>query len=226
MWTWIKEIEQLDTHEWLIPMIQGAFGVSCVHCQEQVADHVLPLCVECSMEIPLSIRPVRSESEYLKKVWCMSPYRSVLGSVIRRGKYAGQRSIFERLGKILAGAALDLPEFDAVVSVPLPSGRKIKRGFNQSTILARSVAQFLEVPQYEILFRIDQQEQAGRSHLDRRNRLTGRFEVRPHFAKGGIPRRIVIIDDVMTTGSTAESCALELLNIGVEEVYVLALVSG
>ena len=207
-------------------MIQGVFGVSCVHCQEQVAHHVLPLCVDCSREIPQSIRPLRFESDYLKQVWCMAPYRSVLGSVIRRGKYSGQRSIFERLGYILAGAALDLPEIDAVVSVPLPRHRKIKRGFNQSTVLARTVAQLLDIAQYEILFRVDQHEQAAKSHLERRVRLTGRFEVRPHFDQDKIPKRIVIVDDVFTTGSTAESCALELLNLGVEKVYVLALVSG
>ena len=212
--------------EWMIPMIQRSFGVTCAHCQEQPAHHVLPLCVDCSMEIPQSIRPVRFESEYLKQVWCMAPYRSVMGSVIRRGKYAGQRSIFERLGNLLAGAALDLPEIDAVVSVPLPASRKIKRGFNQSTILARCVAQFLVVPQYEILFRIDKQEQAGKSKLERTQRLTGRFEVRPHFDKDTVPSRVIIVDDVMTTGSTAESCALELLNVGVKEIYVLALVSG
>jgi len=156
----------------------------------------------------------------------MAPYRSVLGSVIRRGKYAGQRSIFDRLGYVLAGAALDLPDIDAVVSVPLPISRKLKRGFNQSTILARHVAQLLEVSQYEILFRIDQQEQAGKSQLERRDQLTGRFEVRPRFDKDTVPRIVLIVDDVMTTGSTAESCALELLNVGVKEVYVLALVSG
>ena len=226
MWTWIKEGGFRDVEELIIPMIQGVFGVICVHCHEQLAHHVLPLCVDCSMEIPQSIRPLRFESEYLKKVWCMAPYRSVLGSVIRRGKYAGQRSIFDRLGYVLAGAALDLPDIDAVVSVPLPISRKLKRGFNQSTILARHVAQLLEVSQYEILFRIDQQEQAGKSQLERRDQLTGRFEVRPHFDKDTVPRIVIIVDDVMTTGSTAESCALELLNVGVKEVYVLALVSG
>ena len=115
---------------------------------------------------------------------------------------------------------------DAVVSVPLPTHRRMERGFNQSTLLARSVAQLLAIPQYEILFRVDRQEQTSRTQTERRTRLTGRFEVRPHFDSESIPKRIVIVDDVITTGATAESCALELLNLGVEEVYVLALVSG
>ena len=226
MWTWIRQGGFRDVEELIIPVIQGIFGVTCVHCKEQVSHHVLPLCVDCSTEIPQSIRPLRFESEYLKRVWCMGPYRSVLGSVIRCSKYAGRRSIFERLGCVLAGASLDLPEIDAVVSVPLPMSRKLKRGFNQSTILARCVAQFLDVSQYEILLRIDQQEQAGKSQPERRHQLTGRFEVRPHFNKDTIPKKVLIVDDVITTGSTAESCALELLNVGVKEVYVLALVSG
>ena len=215
-----------DVQEWMIPLLQGAFGVSCVHCQEQIAHHRLPLCRDCSSEIPYSIIPLRHESNYLTQMWCMAPYRSVLGSVIRRGKYAGQRSIFEQLGYILAGAALDLPEMDAVVSVPLPTHRLMARGFNQSTLLARSVAQLLAIPQYEILLRVDSQEQASRTQTERRRRLTGRFEVRPHFDSESIPKRILIVDDVLTTGATAESCAIELLNLGVQEVYVIALVSG
>lgn len=212
--------------EWITPFVQGAFGVSCVHCREQLASHTLPLCSDCATEIPQFIRPLRLESAYLKQAWCMAPYRSVLGSVIRHGKYGGHRSIFKDLGHRLAGAALDLPEIDAVVSVPLPSNRKRHRGFNQSTLLARTVSELLLIPQYEILFRIDKKEQAAKSQHERKQRLTGRFEVRPHFDPSAIPKKVVIVDDVITTGSTAESCALELLNVGVQEVYVLALVSG
>jgi competence protein ComFC len=215
-----------DVQGWLIPVLQGAFGVWCVHCQEQTAHHRLPICRTCASEIPFSIYPLRLQSDYLVQAWCMAPYKSVLGSVIRRGKYAGQRSVFEQLGYMLAGAALDLPEMDAVVSVPLPNHRRMKRGFNQSALLARSVSRLLAIPQYEILSRVDRQEQASRTQTERRRRLTGRFEVRPHFDSESIPKRIVIVDDVITTGATAESCALELLNLGVQEVYVLALVSG
>ena len=226
MWNRTKRIELQADQGWLVPFLQGAFGVSCVHCQEQIAHHRLSICQDCALEIPLSIRPMRLQSDYLAQAWCMAPYKSVLGSVIRRGKYAGQRSVFEQLGDILAGAALDLPEMDAVVSVPIPTQRRLTRGFNQSTLLARSVARLLEIPQYEILVRVDKQEQASRTQTERRRRLTGRFESKPHFNSKTIPKRILIVDDVMTTGSTAESCALELLNLGVEEVFVLALVSG
>ena len=76
------------------------------------------------MEIPQSIRPLRFESDYLHSSMVYGTVPIGLGSVIRRGKYAGQRSVFERLGYILAGAALDLPEMDAVVSVPLPAHRR------------------------------------------------------------------------------------------------------
>ena len=218
---WIQAVQ-----DWVNPFLQGMFGVVCVHCREAIAEDRLPLCTECAAEIPYTIRSLRLDSDYLKQAWCMAPYRSVLGSLVRRGKYASQRAIFEELGNVLAGAALDLPAVDAIVSVPLPNIRKMHRGFNQSTILARRVAEVLDLPQYEILFRVDQREQAGKSTLERRMKLTGRFEVRPHFDAAAIPSRIVIVDDVMTTGSTAESCALELLNLGVKEVFVLVLVSG
>lgn len=224
MLSWLSSHGRLQ--EWIIPFVQGALGVPCVHCREQIAHHTLPLCSDCATEIPHFVRPLRLESAYLKQAWCMASYRSVLGSVIRYGKYGGHRSIFQNLGHRLAGAALDLPEIDAVVSVPLPSNRKRHRGFNQSTLLARTVSDLLMIPQYEILFRVDEKEQAAKSQRERKEKLTGRFEVRPHFDPMSIPKKVVIVDDVITTGSTAESCALELLNVGVQEVYVLALVGG
>ena len=215
-----------NSQDWLIPLLQGVFGVYCVHCQEQIAHHQLSLCSTCASEIPYSIHTLKLRSNYLSQCWCMAPYHSVLGSVVRKGKYAGNRTTFEHLGHILAGAALDLPEVDVVASVPLPPNRLIKRGFNQSTILARSVSTLLAIPQHEVLYRVDNQEQASRTQSEMRCKLTGRFEILPNLSSIDFPNRILIVDDVITTGSTAESCALELLNRGAQEVFVLALVGG
>jgi ComF family protein len=218
---WIRNF-----NDWARPFYQSTFGVVCVHCHEQVAGHSLPLCPECATELPHLLRPLRLESPYLKEAWCMGPYRSPMGSLVRRGKYSSQLGIFEKLGERLAGAALDLPAIDAIISIPLPNNRLRNRGFNQSWVLANSVSKFLGLPQYHILYRVDGSEQAFKTLSERRELLTGRFEVRPHFELGFSPRRVLLVDDVITTGSTAESCALELLNLGVQEVSVLALVSG
>jgi len=221
MSSWIRNFT-----DWVRPFYQATFGVSCVHCREEIAGHYLPLCPECASELPHLLRPIRLDSPYVKGAWCMGPYRSPMGSLVRRGKYANHLGIFEKMGEVLAGAALDLPAIDAVISIPLPNNRLRSRGFNQSWVLANSVAGFLALPQYQILYRVDGSEQASKTLLERGDILTGRFEVRPHFESGFSPQRVLLVDDVITTGSTAESCALELLNLGVEEVYVLALVSG
>ena len=221
MHRWLEELQ-----DWLTPFVQSTFGVQCVHCRETLAAGRVPLCPECAVELPQFIRPIRIDSPYLHSAWCMGAYRSPMGSLIRRAKYASHQGGFERLGEMLAGAALDLPEFDAILSVPLPSARLRHRGFNQSQLLARSVANMLEIPLYEILYRVDGSEQASKSLSERGRMLTGRFEVRPHFERGFSPPRVLLVDDVFTTGSTAESCALELLNLGVECVSVLTLVSG
>lgn len=221
MLPWIQNF-----NDWAMPFYQATFGVACVHCREQIAGHCLPLCPECALELPHLLRPIRLDSPYVKGAWCMGPYRSPMGSLVRRGKYTNQLGIFEKLGERLAGAALDLPAIDAIISIPLPNNRLRSRGFNQSWVLANTVAKFLGLPQYQILYRVDGSEQASKSLSERGDILTGRFEVRPHFESGFSPKRVLLVDDVITTGSTAESCALELLNLGVQEVSVLALVSG
>ena len=221
MWNWIRDIEDKIT-----PLLQRAFGVQCLHCRKQMAENRLSLCQDCYIELPQVIRAIRLESPYLKGAWCMGSYRSPMGSLIRKGKYASQQGVFIQLAEMLAGAALDLPAFDAVISVPLPEQRMRTRGFNQSALLAQHVASMLDLPHHQILFRVNGAEQAAKSLVDRGVMLTGRFEVRPHFEKGFSPPKILLVDDVFTIGATAESCALELLNLGVQEVWVLALVSG
>ena len=89
-----------ESQGWLTSLTR-CFGVCCVHA-EQTAHHRCRF-VELCLEIPFSICPLRLQSDYLVQAWCMAPYKSVLGSVIRRGKYAGQRSVFEQLGYIWRG---------------------------------------------------------------------------------------------------------------------------
>ena len=209
----------------LQPFIQATFQETCLHCRSQIATSTLSLCTECQMELSPFLKKIRFESTYVSEMWALGSYRSPLGSLIRSGKYGRRVGIFKALGDQLAGAALDLPEMDAVLSIPMPMKRHWDRGFNQSRILTERVGSLLGIDQYEILYRTDGVEQASKSISERQLRLTGRFEVRPHFPKDAIPRTVLLVDDVITSGNTIESCALELLNAGVQKVYAIAVAS-
>ena len=103
-----------------------------------------------------------------------------------------------------------------MVPVPLGKKRLRARGYNQSALLARFM--FGRRPS-EVLLRIkDTLPQAELSEKERRKNVKGAFAIRPEVDVSG--RRVVLVDDVLTTGATVEECARVLLGAGAAEVSV------
>jgi len=120
-----------------------------------------------------------------------------------------------------AGAAL-LSSADAVIPVPLARARLFQRRYNQAAEIARPLARghgLAYLP--DGLIRSGGASQAGKSASGRRRNVAGAFKVRSSGAVVG--RRILLIDDVMTTGATAEACAKALLAAGASAVDVLVI---
>jgi ComF family protein len=150
--------------------------------------------------------------------------RHTLPSLIRRHKYgldqALGRALTEFLGPQLPFTADDC---DLVMPVPLHRGRLWWRGFNQAALLAAEVARRLERPlDLGTLVRSRATvSQTSRSRDERRRNVRGAFTVRrPHRVAN---RRILLVDDVMTTGATADECARVLLAAGASRVEVFTL---
>ena len=110
---------------------------------------------------------------------------------------------------------------DAVLAIPLHSKRLAERGFNQAEALAREIATLLDLPLIDTgLARVRATEQ--QAHLDARARAEN---MRDAFAWRGTapPRRLLLVDDVLTTGATMGACAIVLRDAGAEAVHGLAL---
>jgi ComF family protein len=153
----------------------------------------------------------------------MFAYGGRLRDAIRAVKYRGHRSAASALGVLLAeGAPSEVAAgISAVVPVPLYPGRLATRGFNQADLLARPLASRLDVPCPPLALRRVRQElaQAG---LGARNR---RANVHGAFVPGGtrVHGRVLLVDDVFSTGATVAECARALRGAGAEEVAVLTL---
>ena len=118
-----------------------------------------------------------------------------------------------------------LEKADYLVPVPLHYSRRVKRRYNQSALLARGLSR-LTTPSFDpdILIRHRQTpSQGGRSASARRRNVQGAFRVRDSAINRMQGTKIVLIDDVMTTGATLESCARTLKRAGAREVSALTL---
>jgi ComF family protein len=153
--------------------------------------------------------------------YCFGSYEGTLRALVHLYKYGRIQTLSQPLASLLA-AALPLDErFDAVIPVPLHWRKQWQRGFNQSDLLARAIARRRGIPVVRALRRVrSTQTQAGLSNTERRKNVAAAFQCR-RSGQTLAGRRVLLIDDVMTTGSTAAACARVLKQAGVAKVVLL-----
>lgn len=137
-----------------------------------------------------------------------------------------EASIARRLLETLRQTQQRVPlaESDVIVPVPLHASRERERGFNQATVLARALARATKLPidEHSLVRRFHtERHRAGMDARARRDSVGGAFEVRQSKLVAG--RRVLLIDDVFTTGATVSECAAVLKSAGAAEVYVLTI---
>ena len=144
-------------------------------------------------------------------------YEGVLRQLIHLYKYGRVKTLAWPLSGLLAQAMPRDEAFDATVPVPLYWRRRLQRGFNQAELLARGLSRRTGIPVVKALGRLrPTPAQAGLSNSARRQNVSQAFRARNVQGK-----RILLIDDVMTTGATAASCAAALKQAGARRVSLL-----
>ena len=147
-------------------------------------------------------------------------------SLIHALKYGDRTDLAPAAGRWMASAGRELlAEADAIVPVPLHWRRLWARRFNQSAALAQSISRASGVPVTpDALKRVKATpQQVGLSRTERAQNVQGAFRVPPDVQAQVKGRRLVLVDDVITSGATAEACARVLLRAGAANVDVLAL---
>ena len=147
-------------------------------------------------------------------------FEAELRELIHVFKYGRVKTLARPLGRFLALALPRTERFDVVVPMPLHWMRRWTRGFNQSELLAREIARRASVPVRNLVRRAKATTpQAGLTNAKRRANVSGAFRVhRPARVRG---LRILLVDDVMTTGATASACARALKQAGAARVTLL-----
>jgi ComF family protein len=140
---------------------------------------------------------------------------------VLRLKFGGDRTVVAALGSAMAAIArtgIEGSIADVVTWVPLSRARLGERGFDQAALLARRVARMVGLDDVPLLERrVDLSPQAKRGGNERREAMKGAFA-----PLGDAPERVLLVDDVLTTGATAAACASALERVGARSVTLLA----
>ena len=145
-------------------------------------------------------------------------YEGVGKEIVHALKYKGYTRVVDRL---MVPLLLEVVEgkFDAVVPVPLHSSRLRRRGFNQARLMAKSLAEEMHSILSDTLEVVrSTRDQVELSGAGRRANVRGAFGV-----KGRIRGRVLLVDDVFTTGATMSECARMLVRAGAAEVHAVSL---
>lgn len=203
--------------------------ILCATCSEALVEPVPdPLCVLCGHHAATSpCAYCRDDPPAFTFSRAVGRYSGGLREAIQMLKYHDRPMLARPLGAMMAQYARSIPhrfgelQLDAVVPIPMGRGRLVRRGYNQAERLARAVAADLGVPiRAQFLRRTGHaRPQVGLGRVQRRQNPLGAFE--GDLASEGL--RILLVDDVTTTGATMKAGALALKSVGAKAVYGLAL---
>lgn len=195
----------------------------CVICNEYTVESE-ELCTQCRKKLRHcgeSFYLCHNEDKYL--VWSVFYYSNIVKELIIRLKY---KSDFI-CGEILAKYMLELVknnelQFDLIAYVPMTKSALKSRGYNQSEFLANYLSRFLDIPVIcNLIKTVDTKDQIGLSGEERWSNMEKCFEIKEN--KKIKNKKILIVDDVITTGATAFHCASALKKSGVGNVCILTI---
>jgi len=160
-------------------------------------------------------------------IHCVSVYDGALRTAIHRFKFKGRKKLARALGVIIVqylsqSPSLQMDEIDLIVPVPLHAKRLRQRGFNQTELLAQAISKYFGVEAKSVLARTrDTKAQFDLHRNERFANIEGAFEVIDQDSIHG--RRILLLDDIYTTGATISECSKALQAAGAKRVEILTL---
>lgn len=213
------------------PLGTGA-GPFCGACREELTRDCHPVCPHCAgtvgpfAEVARGCAGCRGQGFAFGAAVRLGVYEGRLREGILQVKFGGDEVLGEHLGDLMAEARGDLLRrlgAEVVAPVPLHWWRHWRRGFNQSEVLARRLARGLGLPCAVGLLTRQRytRPQTRQSAAERRANIRGAFRARMSPAVAG--RTVLLVDDVMTTGSTATEAAGTLRAAGAARVAVAVL---
>ena len=213
------------------------FPKVCAGCKAFLLKNEATICTVCRHEIPLSQFHLTTENEAFKKFYGRIPVefvspmllfhkKGIVQEIIHSLKYRGHQEIGTFLGNWYAADLIELPifkEIDFVIPVPLHKKRLRSRGFNQVTTFGKALSANLAIAFDDniLLRKMYSKTQSQKKFDDRIQVQENIFDV--NFDDTHHNKHFLLIDDVMTTGSTIEQCAKAILKIPGAKISIVTM---
>lgn len=204
---------------------------ACYHCLVKGEDLV---CTNCILEMPRSHYHLEQENPFYQKFRGRLPVKYVMTlfkfvkesrvqKLLHNLKYNAQPDLGVMLGRVYGQELVEANyknSFDLIVPVPLHISRRRIRGYNQSQEFGKGLSQILEVPCIDsyMMRSAKSETQTHKTKLSRWENVNSIFHViMPEKIKD---QRVLLVDDVVTTGATLEACGLALIKAGCKELSI------
>ncbi len=199
--------------EALFPRLSPPHCHRCLHPFSS-ADTSSHLCGNC-LTHPATCQQIRAAGTY----------KGILHDLVVRLKYHGEERLAVGLGRRMAHEIREI-KFDLILPIPLHKNRLRERGFNQAHLLAKEIARVskIDLDPFILIKTKSTEAQALLPAEERRKNLKGAFQLKDSSKIKG--KRILLIDDVYTTGTTIEEASKVLVRQGAETVEALVLARG
>ena len=186
------------------------------------------LCKKCEIKINKykinSIRRVKDK--YFDELICVFKYEDIIRDTLIKYKFHNKAYLYKIFSKIIIKNKKIcgfLKNYDIIIPVPISKKRKIQRGYNQSYLIAREIARYMNI-KYKNKCLIKQKDTIEQSKLNKNERKTNIQDAYRVIKKEKLfNKNVILLDDIYTTGSTVNECAKMLKKAGANRIGVLAI---
>jgi len=190
--------------------------VFCTGCQRAIE----------ALRFSLTDAILDQKFQHVRQAWSLFPYRSPIKEILKKLKFSKKTWLlkgFQSHFEYFSLAICSHHPYDAVIPVPLSKIKQVKREFNQAELIAKLIAKVSSIPvrSHWLKKRFHGMAQSQLSRQERKMNLEGAFVVSRGYP--GHLKRVLLVDDVLTTGATAEQAARSLKQAGVRHVDLLTL---
>lgn len=229
--------QNIQSH--FVDLVDLFYPKLCAACDSHLQSGELDICIQCVFLLPKTYywdydeNPIEQLFKGRLKIDGACSFvhftkGGIVQQMLHRLKYEEQREIGCALGRLFAQQLMAKNKFvdvDLIVPIPLHFKKEKRRGFNQSMEIARGVAEILgvKINRSNLTRQIATETQTRKSRYDRSTNVASVFSCpNPNAFKG---KSVILIDDVITTGSTLEAAGKILLDAGVAKLYILGIAS-